>query len=428
MHRAGLVRLVRMGLVYLLVAAAAALGWLWHALPEEICLEPGQMLQLPRFAWVEPLRGRGSRNVASTRAVGSYQVTLALGGWLPVRTIRAVVTERPTVTVCGTPFGVKMFSEGALVVGFSDVNTAAGPENPAKAAGLRLGDRVIRIGSTATEDNDAVKQALEAAQGSAVEVVYVRSGEQRQTSLTPVWDASSAQWRAGMWVRDSSAGVGTMTFVDRQLGVFAGLGHPISDSDTGESVALRSGEIVACSIVGCTSGTIGSPGELKGKFLGTHALGSIGINGPNGVYGTLRTALPGETRELAFAQEVVPGEAEIWATTEGETPRAYKVRIEKVNDADPRRNMILRVTDPALLAKTGRHRAGHERQPHPAERAAGGRGDPCAGQRPYPGLRHLCPDHAGTGTAGGKNRSRSLKNHCTRKISGWFDFLCQNLP
>ena len=170
MHRAGLVRLVRMGLVYLLVAAAAALGWLWHALPEEICLEPGQTLQLPRFAWVEPLRGRGSRNVASTRAVGSYQVTLALGGWLPVRTIRAVVTERPTVTVCGTPFGVKMFSEGALVVGFSDVNTAAGPENPAKAAGLRLGDRVIRIGSTATEDNDAVKQALEAAQGSAVEV------------------------------------------------------------------------------------------------------------------------------------------------------------------------------------------------------------------------------------------------------------------
>ena len=118
-------------------------------------------------------------------------------------------------------------------------------------------------------------------------------------------------------------------------------------------MALRSGEIVACSIVGCTSGTIGSPGELKGKFLGTHALGSIGINGPNGVYGTLRTALPGETRELAFAQEVVPGEAEIWATTEGETPRAYKVRIEKVNDADLRRNMILRVTDPALLAKTG---------------------------------------------------------------------------
>lgn len=353
MHRAGLVRLVRMGLVYLLVAAAAALGWLWHALPEEICLEPGQTLQLPRFAWVEPLRGRGSRNVASTQAVGSYQVTLALGGWLPVRTIRAVVTERPTVTVCGTPFGVKMFSEGALVVGFSDVNTAAGPENPAKAAGLRLGDRVIRIGSTATEDNDAVKQALEAAQGSAVEVVYVRSGEQRQTSLTPVWDASSAQWRAGMWVRDSSAGVGTLTFADEEKGVFAGLGHPISDSDTGESIALRSGEIVPCQITGCSKGTAGSPGELKGRFLSAHAIGTIRINGENGVYGSTRAQFTGQKMEVAFAQEVEAGDAEIWTTTSGETPRAYRVKIEKISDADPRRNMVLRVVDRELLAQTG---------------------------------------------------------------------------
>lgn len=353
MHRAGLVRLVRMGLVYLLVAAAAALGWLWHALPGEICLEPGQTLQLPRFAWVEPLRGRGSRNVASTRAVGSYQVTLALGGWLPVRTIRAVVTERPTVTVCGTPFGVKMFSEGALVVGFSDVNTAAGPENPAKAAGLRLGDRVIRIGSTATEDNDAVKQALEAAQGSAVEVVYVRSGEQRQTSLTPVWDASSAQWRAGMWVRDSSAGVGTLTFADEEKGVFAGLGHPISDSDTGESIALRSGEIVPCQITGCSKGTAGSPGELKGRFLSAHAIGTIRINGENGVYGSTRAQFAGQKMEVAFAQEVEAGDAEIWTTTSGETPRAYRVKIEKISDADPRRNMVLRVVDRELLAQTG---------------------------------------------------------------------------
>lgn len=353
MHRAGLVRLVRMGLVYLLVAAAAALGWLWHALPGEICLEPGQTLQLPRFAWVEPLRGRGSRNVASTRAVGSYQVTLALGGWLPVRTIRAVVTERPTVTVCGTPFGVKMFSEGTLVVGFSDVNTAAGPENPAKAAGLRLGDRVIRIGSTATEDNDAVKQALEAAQGSAVEVVYVRSGEQRQTSLTPVWDASSAQWRAGMWVRDSSAGVGTLTFADEGKGVFAGLGHPISDSDTGESIALRSGEIVPCQITGCSKGTAGSPGELKGRFLSAHAIGTIRINGENGVYGSTRAQFAGQKMEVAFAQEVEAGDAEIWTTTSGETPRAYRVKIEKISDADPRRNMVLRVVDRELLAQTG---------------------------------------------------------------------------
>ena len=329
MSKHSIVRWIKIIGVYLLVAAVAALGWLWCALPEEVYLEPEQPLALPRFGWVEPLRGHGSRNVASTRAAGSYQTTLALGGWLPVKTIRATVMQRPTVTVCGTPFGVKMFSEGALVVGFSEVHTAAGTVNPAKQAGLRLGDRVIRMGDTVTETNEQVHAALEAAAGAAVEVVYVRKGEQRQTILLPVWDTQNAQWRAGMWVRDSSAGVGTLTFVDVQAGVFAGLGHPISDSDTG------------------------GPGELKGKFISDHALGRICINGENGVYGTVSTAIAGQQTEIAFAQEVLPGAAEILTTTSGETPRSYRVYIEKVNDADPHRNMVLRVTDPALLAQTG---------------------------------------------------------------------------
>ncbi len=338
---------------YSLAAAAVLLGWLWHSLPSEVTLEPGQSLTLPRFAWVEPLHPGGTRNAASTQAAGSYQATLSLGGWLPIKTIRTMVEQRPVLTVCGTPFGVKMFSEGALVVGFSDLTTADGLVNPAKKAGMKLGDRVIRMGSTATETNDAVREALDAANGEALDVVYVRNGEQRQTRLTPVWDASAGQWRVGMWVRDSSAGVGTMTFVEEEHGVFAGLGHPISDSDTGRSVALRSGEIVPCQIIGCTSGTVGSPGELKGRFLSTHALGTICINGENGVYGTTRAAFSGRQMEMAFAQEVVPGDAEIWTTIAGETPQAYHVRIEKVNDASQTRNMILRVTDKRLLSRTG---------------------------------------------------------------------------
>ena len=340
---------------YLLAAAAAMLGWLYSRLPGEIWLEPGQSIDLPRFAWVEPLSADlpgSSRNAASTRAVGSYQTTLALGGWLPVKTVRTIVTDRAEVIVCGMPFGVKMFSEGALVVGFSSMEQNGSMVSPAKAAGLRLGDRVICIGETTTENNDAVKDALEAAAGP-VEVVYIRDGEQRQTTLTPLWDAASGQWRAGMWVRDSSAGVGTLTFADSERGVFAGLGHPISDSDTGASIALRSGEIVPCEITGCSKGTAGSPGELKGRFLSAHAIGSIRINGENGVYGTTRTRFSGRPMPVAFAQEVMTGEAEIWTTVEGETPRSYRVTIEKINDADPRRNMVIRVTDKELLAATG---------------------------------------------------------------------------
>ena len=352
MQRSKIRRWICFAAVYAFIAAAGVLGWLWHSLPAEIMLEPGQPLSLPRFSWVEPLRQTGSRNAASTRAAGSYQMTLSLGGWLPVRTVRAFVGERPVLTVCGTPFGVKMFSEGALVVGFSDLSTSDGFVNPAKKAGLKLGDRVIRIGRTQTETNDEVSAALDAAGGAELEVVYVRGGEQRQTILTPAWDAEAGQWRAGMWVRDSSAGVGTLTFVTEN-GIFAGLGHPISDSDTGTSVALRSGEIVPCQIIGCTSGTAGSPGELKGRFLSTHAIGTIRINGATGVYGMARAAFSGQKMELAFAQEVVPGDAEIWATVSGEAPKAYAVRIEKVTDASQTRNMVLRVTDRCLLAQTG---------------------------------------------------------------------------
>ena len=353
MRRAKLRRFFRIAAAYLLVAILAALGWLWHSLPSEILLEPGQSLSLPRCSFIEPLRSTGSRNAASTQAVGSYQVTLSLGGWLPIKTVRALVETRPAVTVCGTPFGVKMFSEGALIVGFSDLNTAEGTINPAKKAGLRLGDRVVRMDGVLTETNDAVHDALEAAAGAPVRLIYIREGEQFQTQLTPAWDSTAGQWRAGMWVRDSSAGVGTMTFVDNDAKVFAGLGHPISDSDTGESVALRSGEIVPCQIVGCTGGTVGSPGELKGRFLSTHALGSICINGETGVYGRTRTVFSGPEAEIAFAQEIVPGDAEIWTTVDGEAPQHYQIRIEKVNDADPHRNMILHVTDRRLLAKTG---------------------------------------------------------------------------
>lgn len=346
-------RWIQMGAAYLATAAVMVLGGLYAVLPDQLYLEPGQALTLPRHSWASPLGSRGGQTVASTRAAGSYQTTLALGGWLPIKTVRTIVDQRSKVTVCGTPFGVKMFSEGALVVGFTDIHSDSGASNPAKSAGLRLGDRVIRIGEVLTQNNEGVKDALEGSRGQPVEVVYVRSGQQRQTQLTPVWDPSAQQWRAGMWVRDSSAGVGTLTFADPEAGVFAGLGHPISDSDTGESIALRSGEIVPCQIVGCTAGTAGSPGELKGRFLSAHAIGTIRINGANGIYGTTRTAFFGTEMEVAFAQEVLPGEAQLWATVSGETARPYRVMIEKVSDADPCRNMVVRVVDPDLLAATG---------------------------------------------------------------------------
>ena len=168
-------------------------------------------------------------------------------------------------------------------------------------------------------------------------------------------DLSDGNFRAGVWVRDSSAGVGTLTFVDNTTGMFGGLGHSISDTDTGESIVLRSGEIVPVEIIGYEPGQVGDPGQLKGRFASQIAVGTVLGNDATGVYGTVRTLLGGQDMTVAQSQEVEEGPAQILTTIEGTEPQLYEVEIEQVtlSRQDPNRNLVLRVTDPDLLATTG---------------------------------------------------------------------------
>ena len=284
----------------------------------------------------------------------SRNVTLSLFGTIPLKTVRTVNVETRSVQVCGTPFGVKMFSDGALVVAFSDQYTNLGTENPAKEAGLKLGDLIVSAGGHAVRSNEELTQAITDAAGNAIPIVYRRDGVQHTTMLTPVQDASTGAYRAGLWVRDSSAGIGTMTFLDPLNGTFAGLGHAISDTDTGADITLLSGEIVPVVITGCVSGTAGSPGELRGEFSAA-AAGTVLANDSTGVYGEYLAAMSGQSCPVMQPQEIALGDAEIWTTISGSTPRAYSVRIEQVNmtSSDPDRNLLVKVTDPELLAATG---------------------------------------------------------------------------
>ena len=168
---------------------------------------------------------QGSVAADSTTPDTSANVTLTLFGTLPVKTVRAVSTERRTVQVCGTPFGVKMFSDGALVVAFSDRYTVLGSENPAKAAGLRLGDLIVSANGRPVRSNEDLTAAIQAAGGAPLTVVYRRSGARHTATLTPTAD-ENGHYKAGVWVRDSGAGIGTMSFVDPQRGTFAGWAIP----------------------------------------------------------------------------------------------------------------------------------------------------------------------------------------------------------
>ena len=339
---------------------ATALLGLRAALPDTFYIEPGGTLTLAAMPFLqagEPSRG-STAAVSGSSETGSANQTLRLFGMLPVKTVRTVASATRTVTVSGAPFGVKMFADGALVVAFSDQLTALGTENPAKEAGLRLGDVIVSAAGQAIHGNEELSMAITSAEGDPIEVVFSRDGVQHTCTLTPVRDRDSGVWRAGVWVRDSSAGIGTLTFVDTEYGTFAGLGHAVSDSDTGADFPLLSGEIVPVTIIGVQKGAAGAPGELQGEFSGAATLGTVSANDATGVYGTLQNpaaAVTGQVMPVAEIQQVAPGPAQILTTIDGTAPQWYNVTIERVNmtAGDPNRNLLIRVTDDRLLSVTG---------------------------------------------------------------------------
>lgn len=341
-------------LAFLLLLAGACIAGLAAALPDTFyTADAPTALQVASMPYLTAQKKQGSVAADSASPDTSANVTLALFGVLPVKTVRAVSTPRRTVQVCGTPFGVKLFSDGALVVAFSDRYTALGSENPAKAAGLRLGDLIVSAGGREVRSNDDLTAAIQAATGRPLPVVYRRGGAQYTAELVPVKD-EQGDYKAGVWVRDSGAGIGTMSFIDPAHGTFAGLGHSISDADTGADLTLLSGEIVPVTITGCIRGAAGSPGELRGEFSAAPA-GTVLANDTAGVYGQYSGSQTGHSMPVANLQEVTPGDAELWTTVQGTTAQPYKVKIERVTmtGSDPNRNLLIRVTDARLLEATG---------------------------------------------------------------------------
>ena len=341
------------GCMALAFAAAAYLGTL---VPDTLHVVSGGDVRLVSLPLLTQQAGTEQAAPASGLETGSsYNLSIALGGIIPVKTVRAQVVSRRLVNVCGTPFGIKMFADGAMVVGFSDLHTSTGTVNPAKAAGIAMGDVIKSVAGTPTKTNEDVAAALQELEGAPAEVVYTRGTKEYTTLLTAVYDSAAQMWRTGMWVRDSSAGIGTLTFVDEATSMFAGLGHSIHDVDTGLTVSLRSGEIVRVDITGVVKGAQGSPGELQGHFQNAAPAGTILENGESGVYGTVSAALGGFEAEVALPQEIEAGPALMYTTIRGEEAAAYEVEIEKIALAgeDPNRNMIVRVTDERLLSETG---------------------------------------------------------------------------
>ncbi len=292
---------------------------------------------------------------ASSGQSDSYNAELKLLGLLPIKTVRLIETERQTLTVMGEPFGIKMFANGVMVVGFSDIKSSTGYKNPARLAGLQLGDVIKSIGGEEVVTNEDINHAILQSMGEPCEIVYYRDGEERSCVITAVEDSTTKNYRSGMWVRDSSAGIGTLTYADNEDLIFGGLGHPVSDTDTGQMIELLSGEIVPVVINGAIEAKAGTAGELKGEFVSDEVLGDVLQNDETGVYGRLNEPLDGREYEVATPAETVTGTATIIATVDNEGPKPYRIEVERLflSTDNFTKNMLIRVTDQELLDKTG---------------------------------------------------------------------------
>ncbi len=279
--------------------------------------------------------------------------TVSLLGVIPVKRAEIIRTEAPVLIPGGTPVGIKLLTEGVVVVSTQDV---AGGISPAEEAGIRAGDCIVSANGEDLASSNRLADIIMSSHGDEISLRVRRDGREFSTELIPRFSDAEGTYKAGLWIKDSSAGVGTMTYIDPKTGCFGALGHPISDSETKKILPLGSGEIVDVTITGCDKGSAGCPGELFGTFLSGLAAGNIKRNCEQGIFGTLnyigsrREALP-----IAFKTEVEPGAAKMLTTIEGNTPQEYDIVIEKLSLAEgsDTKNLIVRVTDRRLLESTG---------------------------------------------------------------------------
>ena len=285
----------------------------------------------------------------------SYNVELKLLGVFPIKTATVSVIDEMYVSVLGDPFGIKIYSEGVMVVGITDVDSHNGLVNPATAAGIKQGDIIISINGIAVSSNEEVAKIIEKSNGKKQSFLIKRNNTESFVEVVPIKSSSEDKYKIGIWVRDSSAGIGTLTFYSPSNNVVCGLGHGICDSDTEEIIPLNSGEFVNAEILSVTKGTSGIPGELRGHFT-SGTIASILVNDVTGVFGKSFTKFPVDNLiPIALKQDVVVGSARILSTTDNTGPQYYDCQIEKVhfNDESLTQNIILKITDKELLAKTG---------------------------------------------------------------------------
>lgn len=257
----------------------------------------------------------------------------------------------------GNTTGIKLFSDGVMVIDTADVQTKSGSVNPAHEAGIAQGDVIKKLDGHSIHSNEQLKDVICRCRGKSVTVELFRDGEKVKTELKPV-KASDGEYKAGLWIRDSMAGIGTLTFYDPQNKIFGALGHGICDSDTNALVPFASGTLMESKVIDVKKGKAGEPGELVGEYNLSEDSGTLSANTPGGIFGTLENSkLTHNLKTLPIGRKgsVHTGDAQILSNIAGENVAQYNIEITRIfpDEAADTKNMMIKVCDKRLIEKTG---------------------------------------------------------------------------
>ncbi len=332
-------------------------------LPSSYIMMQGETFQIPMVLGLSlqennsyaTLQTASSLNKTKVNEVGKIDLNLSLFQLFTVKNIQVNVIPKTTVVPVGVAIGMKLYTDGVLVVGMSEIEG----KKPYENSGIQEGDRIIQINQNDIDNTEDLMQVVNECNGQEITVKYVREEETITTSMTPVKNGDN-QYKLGLWVRDAAAGVGTMTFYEPSTKMFATLGHGIFDIDTSELIKIENGELVTTNILSISKGEKGKPGEIRGTIESGYTIGEISKNTNFGVFGMLTkpsyfSITEENAMEVCLREEIQTGKAQIICELENGKREYYDIEIQKIflNNNQDNKSMLIKVTDERLLEKTG---------------------------------------------------------------------------
>ena len=304
-----------------------------------------------------------NRLTMDTAKAGEYAVEFRLFGLLPIRRVSLVVADRMMVVPGGNSIGVILRSSGLVVTGLSPVVTVDGREAwPARTAGIEAGDVILSVGDQQLSTKEELSMVIERAgrEGGWVDLLIEKpDGSVIRRTLAPIRHRNGG-YQIGVLVKDTLAGVGTLTFYDPETGLYTALGHVISEGDSQRPATMKQGHIVRATVTGVEPSRRGSPGEVMGTFIeGQDVIGTILQNGPCGITGVLAVPIQNpyfpEPIPLGLESQVKRGPAVFLTTVDGTTIEQFSIEIEQLfsGGGSASKGFVVRVTDERLLKQTG---------------------------------------------------------------------------